>query len=107
MSAKQAGAKDNPEGARLLRQVAFHIHRKEVPDEALNRCFEEEGRGGRHRQWRQPLQVLAEQGLVPALVSAGLVGDEAACLLAVIAADNDHRQLAAAFNALADYWEAS
>ncbi len=89
--------------ARLLRALAFHIHKKLPAADALAACFEAEGRGGRHRQWRQAGEVLADSGFVPALVVAGMVGDEAAAVLAVVAATGDHRILAAAIAALADH----
>ena len=87
---------------RILKALAFHIHKKMPAQDALNTCFEEEGRGGRHRQWRQPVTVLQEQGFVPALLAAELVGPEAACVLAVVERAGDHRLLAAALTALAE-----
>jgi hypothetical protein len=93
------------EKSRLLRAVAFHIHKKTPATEALTACFDAEGRSGRHRQWRQAAVILESEGFVPALVSAGLVGDEAAAVLAIVTATGDHRVLSAALGALADYWD--
>lgn len=89
----------------LLRSLAFRIHKKQPAAEALAGCFESEGRGGRHRQWRQAGAVLEAEGFLPALVSAGLVGDEVAAVLAVVEAAGDHRLLAQAIGALADQIE--
>lgn len=91
--------------AQLLRSLAFHIHKKTPAVEALTACFEAEGRGGRHRQWRPAAMVLEAEGFVPALMAAGLVGDEAAALLTVVEAAGDHRLLSQALGALADYVE--
>lgn len=98
---------ESGEKGRLLRMLAFHIHKKLPADEALTACFEAEGRGGRHRQWRQAGSVLAVEGFVPALVAAGLVGDEAALVLSVLHAAGDHRLLSKALENLAAYREAA
>jgi hypothetical protein len=90
---------------RLLRALAFHIHKKLPPVEALATCFEAEGRGGKHRQWRRGAQVLDTEGFVPALATVDLVGPEAAAVLAVIEAGGDHRLMSAAIAALADLME--
>ncbi|HSV30234.1 MAG TPA: hypothetical protein VLL76_11780 [Candidatus Omnitrophota bacterium] len=95
----------NEEKVRLLRAVAFHIHKKMPAAEALNACFEAEGRGGRHRQWRQAGAVLEAEGFVPALLAAELVGEEAATVLTVLESAGDHRLLSNALNALAEYCE--
>lgn len=95
------------EKIRLLRSLAFRIHRKEPADEALRDCFEAEGRGGRHRQWRQAGQVLESDGFVPALLAAELIGAEAAIVMAVLEKAKDHRLLSDAITSLADHWEAS
>ncbi|MGE5546485.1 MAG: hypothetical protein ACM33T_06290 [Solirubrobacterales bacterium] len=89
----------------MLRSLAFHIHKKLPAAEALAGCFEAEGRGGRHRQWRQASAVLDSDGFVPALVTAGLVGDEAAAVLTVVERTGDHRLLSAVLGALADHIE--
>ena len=91
------------ETIRLLKALAFHIHKKEPAVEALTRCFEDEGRSGRHRKWREPAAVLETHGFVPALRSADLVSEDAACLLAVIEKAGDHRLLSAALTALAEH----
>jgi hypothetical protein len=97
--------KDAEEKARLLRALAFHIHKKLPPAEALTTCFETEGRGGRHRQWREATAVLASDGFVPSLVAAQLVGEEAAAVLAVVETAGDHRLLSRAIEKLADRLE--
>lgn len=90
---------------RFLRALAFEIKRKLPAAEAMAGCIESEGRGGRHRQWRQAGQVLAAEGFVPALLTAELIGDEAAAVLAPVAELGDHRLLSAALAALADHLE--
>ncbi len=91
------------ERIRLLRSLAFHVHKKVPAAEALAECFESEGRGGRHRQWRQAGEVLKADGFVAALAAAGLIGAEAAAILAVVADGGDHRLLSASLAALADH----
>ncbi len=97
--------KDTEERVRLLRSLAFHIHRKEPAAEALSSCFEAEGRGGRHRQWRQASAVLDAEGFVPAMIAAGLVGEEAAIILEVVQTAGDHRLLSRAIEDLANYFD--
>ncbi len=91
--------------ARLLRALAFHIRKKISAADALTTCFEAEGKGGRHRKWREAGVVLADAGFVPALTAAGLIGAEAAVVLTVVEAANDHRLLARALDDLAVYGE--
>jgi hypothetical protein len=100
-----ARANSNEDKVRLLHSVAFLIHRKRPAVEALAECFESEGKGGRHRQFRQAVTVLEAEGFVPALAAAELIGAEAAAILATVDAAGDHRLLAAALNAVADYLE--
>ncbi len=90
---------------RFLRALAFEIRRKLPPNEALIECIDKEGRGGRHRMFRQVSAVLESDGFIAALHVAGMLGDEAAAILAAVVAVNDHRLLANAVNNLADYHE--
>ena len=85
--------------------MAFEIRRKRPPVEALNDCIEQEGRGGRHKAFRQAASVLAAEGFVPALLAAGLIGDEAAAVLTSMMAESDHRMLAGAIAGLAEFHE--
>jgi hypothetical protein len=93
----------NSDKARFLKGLAFEIRRKRPAEEALNDCIEQEGRGGRHKAFRQAAAVLAAEGFLPALQAAGLIGDEAAAVLASIMAENDHRLLAGAIAGLAEF----
>ncbi|MGE5505053.1 MAG: hypothetical protein ACM31L_11575 [Actinomycetota bacterium] len=95
----------NEDKVRLLRLLAFHVHKKIPPAEALATCFEAEGRGGRHRQWRQGTQVLDADGFVPALLATNLVGPEGGAVLAVVESGGDHRLMSAALTALAELAE--
>lgn len=95
----------DPDKVRFLKALAFEIRRKRPAAEALTECIEREGRGGRHRAFRQAVQVLADEGFVPALQAADLLGDEAAAVLAPVAEENDHRLLAGAISALAEFHE--
>lgn len=94
-----------PDKARFLKALAFEIRRKRPAEEAMTECIEQEGRGGRHRAFRQATAVLADQGFVPALLAAELVGEEAAAVLSAVVEGNDHRLLANALAGLAEFWE--
>lgn len=94
-----------PDKARFLKALAFEIRRKRPPEEALTDCIEQEGRSGRHKAFRQAVAALEAEGFVPALLAAGLIGEEAAIVLTCVVEGNDHRLLAGALGGLADYWE--
>ena len=91
--------------AKILKALAFYIHKKEPAVQALTQCFEAEGRGGKHRQWKPAQAVLETDGFVPALLTGELIGQEAAQILSVVEAAGDHRLLSAAINALVEYHE--
>lgn len=91
--------------ARILRQLAFHIHRKRDAVEVLGEFIEDEGRAGRHRAMREVAETLAESGFVAALQKAGWIGDEAAAVLAAVMDTNDHRAIGGALGRLADFNE--
>ena len=92
---------------RFLRALAFEIHRKRPPEEAMLDCIDNEGRAGRHKGFRQAREVLEREGLVAALVAAGLVSEEVSIMMSAVVEGGDHRLLAGALNRLADYHEAS
>jgi hypothetical protein len=96
---------DPIEKARLLRGLAFRVHRKQPCSEALAELLGEESRGGRHRTFRPALDVLDEMGVLPALQAIDLLGDEAAAVMAAVIDANDHRFLSAALGRLADHAE--
>jgi len=95
----------NDDKIRFLKALAFEIRRKRPAEEALNDCIEQEGRGGRHKAFRQAAAILQTEGFVPALLAAGLIGDEAAAVLTALMAENDHRLLASAIAGLAEFHE--
>jgi hypothetical protein len=90
---------------RFLRALAFEIHRKCPPDQAMTDCIEKEGQRGKHRALRPASIALETEGFVAAMKAAGLIGDEAAIALAAVVAAGDHRLLASAISSLADYHE--
>ena len=91
--------------SRFLRALAFEIRRKLPPNDALAECIGKEGRGGRHRLFRQASAALESDGFISALKAAEMVGEEAAVVLTTLVGTNDHRLLANAIGALADYQE--
>ncbi len=90
------------EQARLLRALAFQIHRKQPADEVLREHFDEQFRLGRRRECRAASEALDESGFAAALQALGMIGDEGSLLLAAIVESKDHRLLADALNRLAD-----
>jgi len=97
---------DREEKARLLRSLAFRVHRKQPCPQALDDLLGEESRGGRSRMFRDAVSRLGEQGVVPALLALDLIGAEAGAVMAAVLDANDHRLLSAALGRLADYVEA-
>lgn len=96
---------DTEDKVRLLRSLAFHIHRKRPADEVLGELLDDESKGGRRRAFRAGVDALAADGFVPALTALDLFGDEARVVLEVVADSGDHRLLSAALGKLADLLE--
>lgn len=96
---------DLDEKVRLLRALAFQIHRKRPGDEVLGEILGQESRGGRSRIFRPANDALTEHGFVAAMKVLGMVGDEAAILLDLVVDNNDHRLLSNALGKLADFIE--
>ncbi|MBI3446568.1 MAG: hypothetical protein HY055_14720 [Magnetospirillum sp.] len=97
---------DLEDKVRLLRALAFQIHRKRAAEEVLGELLEHESKGGRRRAFRAGTDALAESGFMDAMKALGLIGDEAALILEVVFGANDHRLLSNALTHLADYAEA-
>lgn len=95
-------ALDKAEKIQMLRQMAFHIHRKREPAEVLGEFLDEQFRLGRRREFRPAADAMNAGGFAEAMQALGMVGDEGALLLGVILDGKDHRLMAAALNALAD-----
>ena len=96
---------DGADKARLLRALAFEIHRKRPGDEVLREYVDEQYALGRRREIRAADEALTERGFAAGLVALDLIGAEAAIVLAVLAEGKDHRALAAVLNNLADFVE--
>lgn len=90
---------------RLLRSLAFHIHRKVPAEEAMREFVDEQLKQGRRKEYRPAADALGAEGFLAAVRTLALLGDEALALLAVVVEAKDHRLLAAALNALADHLE--
>jgi len=97
--------RDNEHKSRFLRAIAFEIHRKRSPEDAVISCVEQEGRGGRHRVLKPALAALEKDGFVAALLAVDMVSPEAASVMSSIADQGDHRLLANALNNLADHFD--
>jgi len=89
--------------ARLLRALAFEIHRKRPGDEVLREYVDEQYALGRRREIRAADEALSERGFAAGLVALDLIGAETAVVLTAVTDAKDHRTLAAALNGLADF----
>ncbi|NFV80541.1 hypothetical protein [Magnetospirillum aberrantis] len=96
---------DTEDKVRILRSLAFHVHRKRPADEALMELVEQELRGTRRRVYRAAAERMAESDTLGALLAIGAVSDEVACVLGPVIDDGDHRLLSNALNRLADWTE--
>lgn len=96
---------DDEDKVRVLRALAFQIHRKRPAEEALAELLEHESKGGRRRAFRAGTDALAADGFTAAMDALGLFNDDALVLLAVLAESGDHRLLSSALAKLADLLE--
>ena len=90
---------------RLLRALAFEIHRKRPGDEVLREYVDEQYALGRRREIRATDEALSERGFAAGLVALDLIGGETAVVLSVVTESKDHRALATALTGLADFIE--
>jgi len=98
---------DIEDKVRVLRALAFQIHRKRDPAEVLNEILDQESKGGRRRAFRPAVDALAESGFLEAVKALELVGAEAALILDVVIDTHDHRLLSNALGKLADFTESA
>lgn len=96
---------DDEDKVRLLRALAFQIHRKRPADEALGELLEQESKGGRRRAFRAGVDALAAEGFAAAMAALGLFSDDALVLLGVLADSGDHRLLSSGLGKIADLIE--
>ncbi len=96
---------DDEDKVRVLRALAFQIHRKRPAEEALAELLEHESKGGRRRAFRAGTDALAADGFTAAMDALGLFNDDALVLLGVLAESGDHRLLSSALAKLADLLE--
>lgn len=96
---------DPSDKVRLLRGLAFRVHRKQPCPDALAEVLGEESRGGRHRAFRAAVDLLEDEGVLPALQAIEMFSDETAAIMAAVLDANDHRLLSAALSRLADHIE--
>jgi hypothetical protein len=95
--------RENEHKSRFVRAIAFEIHRKRTPEEAVIACVEAEGRGGRHRILKPALAVVEDQGFVAALLAVDMLSAETASVLAPVVESGDTRLLVAVLNNLAEF----
>src|SRR6516165_4247994 len=92
------------EKGRLLRALAFQIHRKRPADEVLREHIDQKMQNGQRREFRPAEEALVNDGFLAALRVLDVIGGEAAAVLAVVMEAKDHRLLAGALGRLADHW---
>lgn len=97
---------DDEDKARILRALAFHIHRKRPAEEALSEVLDNESKGGRRRAFRAGVDALAAEGFTASIAALGLFEDETLAVLGVVVESEDHRLLSAALSRLADLQDA-
>lgn len=93
--------------ARLLRSLAFHVHRKRSAEEVLREYVDQKLQNGQRREYRPVDEVLSKDGFVAALGTLGLIGEEAAVIMAEVVENGDHRLVSSALGRLADHWAQS
>lgn len=99
------GSLDTEEKVRLLRALAFQVHRKRAADEVLAEHIDDQFAMGRKREYRPAADAMNADGFVAALQALEILGDEAAVLMRAIHESKDHRLMASALNGLADFLE--
>ncbi len=97
---------DTDDKIRVLKALAFQIHRKHPALEALSEVLDQESKGGRNRAFRPAKDALENEGFLAALQAIGLIGDEAAVVMAAVIEAHDHRLLSNALTRLVDFLEA-
>lgn len=95
----------NTDKAKLLRALAFEIHRKRPADEAMNAYLDDQMRSGKHREFRAAQDALNESGFAAALHALNLISDDGAVILKCLIEGGDHRLQSNALTALAEFLE--
>lgn len=101
----RAFLKSNDDKARLLRSLAFEIHRKQPADEVLQAHIDDQMRLGNRKEYRPAQDALNSDGFAAALHALGLIGEDAAIILKCLIQGGDHRLQSAALTDLAEYLE--
>ncbi|RAU22618.1 hypothetical protein CU669_08025 [Paramagnetospirillum kuznetsovii] len=96
---------DEDDKIRVLKALAFRIHRKLPADEAMAEVLDQESKGGRNRAFRPAKEALDADGFLAAMLAVGLLGEEAASVMAVVVDAHDHRLLSSALTKLAEHLE--
>ncbi|OAN44023.1 hypothetical protein A6A04_09075 [Paramagnetospirillum marisnigri] len=96
---------DTADKVRVLKALAFQIHRKRPAEEALAEVLDQESKGGRNRAFRPAKEALESQGVLASMQAIELLGDEAAAVLGTVIDARDHRLLSSALSALAEFLE--
>lgn len=95
----------NSDKARLLRSLAFEIHRKQLPDDVLREHIDDQMRLGKRKEYRPAQDALNEDGFAAGLRALDIIGEDAAIILGCLIEGGDHRLQSAALTKLADFLE--
>lgn len=95
----------NADKARLLRSLAFEIHRKQPANDALREHIDDQLRLGKRKEYRPAQDALNDEGFAAALRALDVVSDDAAVILGCLVEGGDHRLQSAALTKLAEFLE--
>lgn len=95
----------NADKARLLRSLAFEIHRKQPANDVLREHIDDQLRLGKRKEYRPAQDALNDEGFAAALRALDVVSDDAAVLLGCLVEGGDHRLQSAALTKLAEFLE--
>ncbi|MGC2856577.1 hypothetical protein ACM64Y_13975 [Novispirillum sp. DQ9] len=95
----------NADKAKLLRSLAFEIHRKQPADDVLRAVIDDQLRLGKRKEFRPAQEALNDNGFAAALRAMDVLSDDAAIILGCLVDGGDHRLQSAALTKLAEFLE--
>jgi hypothetical protein len=95
----------NTDKAKLLRALAFEIHRKQAPDDVMRDYLDDQMRNGNRREFRAAQDALIAGGFAASLRALDIISDDGAVILNCVVSGGDHRLQSSTLTALAAYLE--
>jgi len=93
----------NADKAKLLRALAFEIHRKQAPDDVMRDYLDNQMRSGNRREFRAAQDALNDAGFAASLRALDIISEDAAVILNCVVLDGDHRLQSSTLTALAAF----